>query len=110
MTISDPVRDAAWQLADHGTTIWGDRTTTPAAAHTVLSVVVGDIGRVVRTAEETGITDLETLIRELGNLALSSMRLAVELGLDPAECVAAASEAQRAYVERRAGQTEVDRP
>jgi hypothetical protein len=100
MTIADPVRDAAWQLADHGLTIWGDRTTTPGEALAVLTTVVGDIARAVRDESESGGLDRAALTRELGNLALSSLRLAVEVGLDPAECVAAASEAQQAYVDR----------
>jgi hypothetical protein len=36
-------------------------------------------------------------------------RLAVELGLDPGDCVGAAIEAQRAYVQRLAMRTDVDR-
>lgn len=41
--------------------------------------------------------DLE---RELGNLVVSALRWMRACGLDPAECIAAAEDAQRAYAAR----------
>lgn len=38
--------------------------------------------------------------RELGNLVVSSLRWMHAYGLDPAECIAAAEDAQRAYKAR----------
>lgn len=38
--------------------------------------------------------------RELGNLVVSALRWMHAYGLDPAECIAAAEEAQRAYLAR----------
>lgn len=62
--------------------------------------VTGDIARISRDEIE-GATDRSALARELGNLILSSVRWASDLGLDPAECVMEAQAAQRRYVARK---------
>lgn len=64
--------------------------------------VTGDIARISRAQLEGGGVDEDDLKRELGNLVVSGLRWASDLGLDVGECVAAAETAQRRYVESRA--------
>jgi hypothetical protein len=67
--------------------------------------VTGDIARISRDEIEGG-GDRAALSRELGNLILSGVRWASDLGLDPAECVRQAEAAQRRYVQSRASGSE----
>lgn len=66
--------------------------------------VLGDLAAVARAIDEGEhfqgdlVDDAE---REIGNLILSGIRWADDLGLDPAECVAVAERAQRAYAAKR---------
>lgn len=90
---------AAGVLIAHGQSIWGQRASTPTEVAVLAGVVVGDLARAARDEDPDG------LRRELGNMMLSAGRWASELGLDPAECLAVADEAQRAYVEREMRET-----
>lgn len=82
--------------------IWGPPVMTLPEVAVCAAVVVGDLARAARDAGE-GRPDTGAVAKELGNLIVSGVRWADELGLDAAECVTAALEAQEAYVERRSG-------
>lgn len=84
---------AAQQLAAHGQMIWGQHAATPAEVATLATVVVGDLARAARDGDRAG------LVRELGNLLLSSARWSAELGIDPGEAAETAAEAQRRYAD-----------
>jgi hypothetical protein len=81
----------------------------------LLSVVVGDISRLVRDARERDALeqdveiDRRAVAKELGNLVLSSIRWADELSLDPWACIEVASAAQSAYVRRLAAEPLAER-
>lgn len=85
--------------------IWGDTVTMPEDLPVRLSVVVGDIARAVRDANETGRElDEAEIAKELGNLILSCTRWADDLGFSVIWCVEEAAKAQQAYVNRRGGE------
>lgn len=76
--------------------------TGPDAYPTLLAVVTGDIARITRDAEGNyDQLDIVEIGVELGNLVLSSLRWLEDLGLDPAEVLAAAAERQVAYAVRQ---------
>ncbi|WP_131741246.1 hypothetical protein [Actinomadura roseirufa] len=92
------------ELLTLGRRIWADQPSMELPHVAVAAcTVTGDIARISRDELE-GDGDRAALGRELGNLILSGVRWASDLGFDPAECVAAAAEAQRRYVESRASE------
>lgn len=87
-----------------GQQIWADQPPMDLPHIAVAAcTVTGDIARISRDHIENseGRDAQAELSRELGNLILSSIRWAANLGLDPAECVSQAEDAQRRYVESR---------
>jgi hypothetical protein len=89
-------------LLDEGQRIWDGRPRmTLREIAVAAAVVVGDLARAARDG-----CDLADVERELGNLIFSSIRWAGgDLRLDLSACLAAAVDAQRAFVAR----TEADR-
>lgn len=84
-----------------GQAIWGVQEATVSQVAVRAAVVAGDLARVARAVDEGGEPDMAEVGKELGNLILSGVRWAVELRLDPDECVRSAIEAQRAYAGKR---------
>ncbi|GAA2626992.1 hypothetical protein GCM10010411_75050 [Actinomadura fulvescens] len=81
--------------------IWADRPPMDLPHVAVAAcTVTGDIARISRDEIE-GHGDRAALSRELGNLILSDVRWASDLGLEPGECVRQAEAAQRRYLESR---------
>jgi hypothetical protein len=78
-----------------GRRIWGDdyREDLQGAA-LILCKVSGDLSGIARDAEGAA-WDRDGACRELGNLVLSSIRLADDLGLIMGECLTVAADAQR---------------
>jgi hypothetical protein len=78
-----------------GRRIWGDdyREDIQGAA-LILCKVSGDLAGLARDAR-AGQWDRDGACRELGNLVLSAVRLADDLGLTMGECLTAAAQAQR---------------
>lgn len=82
-----------------GRRIWGaDRMELPAIANCA-TVVVGDLARAARDITE-GASSGDAQ-REVGNLVVSSVRWADDLGYDVGGCITAALDAQTAYVASR---------
>ena len=99
--------DAVKTLNDVSCDIWEAAPVPPIRYEdlpSLMSVMVGDVARIVRDARENG-HDIDTaeVGKELGNFVLSCTRWAYELGLDPVACVEDAAEAQRAYMKKLLG-------
>lgn len=88
-----------------GRRVWGHRATTTPDAAIILTVVAGDLARAVRDGHDghAQVAGWDDIQREIGNLVLSAVRLADDLGLDPAAYLSAAVAAQRAYVAEHRG-------
>jgi len=96
------------ELLDQGRRIWGWRRMRLDEIVPAMGVVFGDICRVERDRHEhweTTPLEVATLKREIGNMILSSVRWASDLGLDPNSCIDAALEAQKEFVRKREGGT-----
>lgn len=65
-----------------------------------LGVVVGDLHRIARTHQETGVLDEAETKKEMGNIIYSMIRWCDNLGYDPKECISLAKQAQAAYAKR----------
>lgn len=89
------------ELLDWARRIWNGTPTmtlqTIVAAH---GKVHGDICEVARTMDESALLDEAALAKELGNLILSAIRWADDLGLDIDECIQLAKDAQYRYATR----------
>jgi hypothetical protein len=85
-------------IEEYARQIWGPvpEKRTLAEAIAILGVVYGDICRIQRD-------DLpeSELMKELGNMITSSIRLATELGFYPEDCIDRAFECQSEFVARR---------
>jgi hypothetical protein len=92
------------RLLSHTRKVWDEAPIAPTTYEdlpSLLSVLTGDVSRLVRDAREGGEEiDRRDVAKELGNFVLSCIRWANELGLDPWACIMAASTAQSAYVRR----------
>ncbi|MGI8333451.1 hypothetical protein ACRYCC_26160 [Actinomadura scrupuli] len=88
------------QLAASGREIWPERLTLNHTA-LVLSKVAGDIAGLARdNAENPSGINPDDLMRELGNLLLTTSRAIKDLRLNPGRCVLVAETAQRKYALR----------
>lgn len=94
----DELRAAVRTVVEAGQEIWGERTSDLPYVALCAGVVVGDLDRQARNFRDGCRVRWDEVAKELGNLFLSSLRWATELGLDPVECVHAALKAQREYV------------
>lgn len=92
LVVADPTLR---ELLATARTIWGNLRMTLPDITIAATVVVGDLARAARDG-----TDDNDAARELGNLILSSIRWADDLGLDLDECIRLATLAQIAHVER----------
>jgi len=95
--------DPGWGTNDilrAGREIWGSDPMSLTHVAACAAVVAGDIARIARDAIEGAGSD-EGVARELGNLIVSAVRWADDLGFDPAQCVQEALSAQQRYVYRR---------
>lgn len=91
----DPSKPGAELLA-RARVIWGRTDEDATEIVVILAVVLGDLARLVRDGGTTA--DYQ---REMGNLILSTARLAAAQHLDVDACITAAEEAQRAYVAKQ---------
>lgn len=105
-TCKNATQAAVAVLLETGRDIWGDSETRCEDLPIRLAVMVGDIARVVRDADEARApVDQDEIAKELGNFVLSAIRWADDLGLDPVECIELAAEAQRRYVAKQEART-----
>ena len=79
---------------------WGDDKLTLEEIAIRMGVVLGDINRLTRDLQESGVVDELALKKELGNTIYSMIRWCDDLGFDPKECISMAIQAQLAYVQK----------
>lgn len=81
-----------------GREIWGPPAMSLPHVALCAGVVAGDLARQARARVEGRTIVLDSVATELGNLVVSAVRWADDLGLDPAVCIERAFDAQRTYV------------
>jgi hypothetical protein len=108
----DQMKDDAWEhglvLFKHDASvnhylekareIWGNRNMNPGEIVTVLMVIAGDLARQVRNLDEGRPFSDEQFQKELGNVILSCIRWADDLGYHPDMCIEMAMQSQSEYV------------
>jgi len=98
--VTDHQLDSLAAIRDEGLRIWPNRDCTLADIVTILTVVVGDIARQARNEQEGRPVDTGEVVKELGNLIATSTRILGRMGVEPADAVALALQAQAAYAAR----------
>lgn len=98
--MAEPTRTYLAALLADARRIWADRM-PPEAIVIAMAVTFGDIARQVRDHSEGKPVDPGELPKELGNMILSTIRWADDLGFDIDRCLSSAFESQRRYVGAR---------
>lgn len=81
--------------------IWGEPRMGLEEVAVAAACVLGHLSRQARAQQEGRPVDWEAVAKELGNMALSTVRWIDDLGLSVDECIDLALAAQRRYVEER---------
>ena len=102
MSLTDGQADSIRDILAEGRRIWGDRSLSLGDALLHHAKVTGDLALLWRNRFQGHSIEPADMEREVGNLIVSWIRWADDLGLDPVDCIRAALAAQEQYAERLA--------